>query len=143
MLQPVTVQLPKRLYEQVKRRAGKTNRSIEDEVVAAVENTFTKAKDWDGIPADIADEMKQLAFLDDEHLWRAAKIKVSKKKSSRMQELGLKKQAEGVTDSELEEAEQLLHIANRVMLVRAEAAVLLKERGMIFRVLIPTPGSVR
>ena len=130
MLRPVTVQLPERLYEQLKRQAKKSNRPIEPELVAAVENNFTEVKDWIGIPADIAEEIKQLAFLDDEHLWQAAKITVPQEKSGRMQELALKRQTEGLTDTEQKEAEQLLHFANRVMMVRAEAAIMLKNRGM-------------
>lgn len=50
-------------------------------------------------------------------------------KTGRMQLLVEKQQLEGLTEAEREEAAILSHFFNRVMLVRAKAAVLLKERG--------------
>jgi hypothetical protein len=46
-----------------------------------------------------------------------------------MQELLDKQDEEGLTRKEMQEARQLSELANRIMLVRAKAAVLLKKRG--------------
>jgi len=53
----------------------------------------------------------------------------SAEKNERMQQLVLKQQAEGLTATEREETQQLQHYAHRLMMIRAEAAVLLQQRG--------------
>jgi hypothetical protein len=128
-LQTVTVNLPKQVFHKVRQLARNKNRSVEDELVAVVENALDEGDVWAGVPSDVADEVEQLRFLDDEHLWRAAQLTVAEEKSERMQILSQKQKAEGLTVAEKEEIEQLQHLAQRVMLVRAEAAVLLQERG--------------
>ena len=90
---------------------------------------YPNEDEWGHIPLDISEEVKQLPFLDNDHLWRTAQLQVSAEKSNRMQELTAKQGAEGLTESEQEEATQLQHLAHRIMLLRAEAAILLKERG--------------
>ncbi len=81
-------------------------------------------------PLQIAEQVRQLTFLDEHHLWQAAKRVVPREKSERMQELIFKQQAEGLTELEQQETKQLVMYANLVMLIRAEAAVLLQERGL-------------
>jgi len=127
-LQPVTLHLSERIFQRVRQRAQATKRSVEDELRVVVEEALSP-DEYAGIPGDIADEMRQLAFLDNDHLWRVARSVVPSEKSERMQELTWKSEQEGVTELEQEEIEQLLHLADRIMLIRAEAAVLLKKRG--------------
>lgn len=127
-LQTVTVNLTKQVYQKVQQLARDKNRSIEDELASVVE-TALEHNSWVGVPSDIADEVEQLRFLDDQHLWRVAQLTVSDEKSERMQLLSQKQTGEGLTVAEKEEIEQLQLLAQRVMLVRAEAAVLLQERG--------------
>lgn len=128
-LQTVTVNLSEKAYQKVQQLAQNRNRSVEDELATVVENALNEDNNLEGIPSDIASEVEQLRFLDNEHLWRVAQLSVAEDKSDRMQYLSRKLKAEGLTQAEKEEVEQLQHFAHRVMLVRAEAAVLLKERG--------------
>lgn len=125
-LQTVTVRLPDVLYQQIEQRARRMRRSVEDELVAVVAAALPTLDD---LPADIADEMAQLAFLTDDELWQAARTTLTPHESERMQALLLKRQREGLTEQEQQEAERLLHRYDRTMLVRAQAAVLLKDRG--------------
>lgn len=127
-LQTVTVNLSKQVYQKVQQLARDKNRSVEDELAAVVE-TALEHNSWAGVPSDIVDEVEQLRFLDDQHLWRAAQLTVSDEKSERMQLLSQKQTVEGLTVAEKEEIEQLQLLAQRIMLVRAEAAVLLQDRG--------------
>jgi hypothetical protein len=130
-LQTVTIKLPKSLYLRVKQRAQKMRRSIEDELIAVVAAALPTIDD---LPADIADDMAQLAFLTDQELWQAARTTLNVSQSERMQALLLKRQQEGLNPQEEEEAKRLAHYYDRTMLIRAQAAVLLKERGHdIFR----------
>jgi len=125
-LETVTVRLPDVLYRQIEQRARRMHRSVEDELVAVVAEALPALED---LPADIADELAQLAFLSDEELWQAARTTLPPEESERMQTLLLKRQREGLSPEEQQEAERLLHRYDRTMLVRARAAVLLKERG--------------
>ena len=50
-------------------------------------------------------------------------------RAERMQRLVWKQQSEGLTVAEEDEAQQLQQHAQQVMLIRAEAAALLAERG--------------
>ncbi|MCL4263558.1 MAG: hypothetical protein KJ069_10105 [Anaerolineae bacterium] len=128
-MQTVTVKLPSNIYRQVQKRAQTNQRTVEDEVVDALEMALESQDSWAGIPAEIADEVEQLQFLDDAHLWRVARTIVPTEKAERMQELAWKQQAEGLNAAEQAETAVLRQLANRVMLLRAEAAVLLQQRG--------------
>ncbi|MFO7539090.1 MAG: hypothetical protein R6X32_13685 [Chloroflexota bacterium] len=138
-LQTVSINLPENLYRQVQQRAKGKNRSVADELVIVVEDALAAADAWAGVHTDIATEVAQLRYLDNEHLLRTARLTVSAEKSERMQILSQKLKNEGLTAAEEEEIRQLQHYAQRVMLVRAEAAVLLQERGYDISRLRQTP----
>ncbi|HRW11469.1 MAG TPA: hypothetical protein P5121_40505, partial [Caldilineaceae bacterium] len=67
-----------------------------------------------GLPLSLAGELAQLPFLDDTHLWQAARQVAPVEKNERIQELVLKQQAEGLTDVEAQEAQQLQEYAHRL-----------------------------
>ena len=138
-LETVTVRLPDVLYRKIEQRARRMQRSVEDELVAVVVEALPVLEE---LPADISDELDQLAFLSDEELWEVARTTLPPEDSERMQALLLKRQRKGLTPEEQQEAERLLHRYDRTMLVRARAAVLLKERGHDISTLHqPTPTS--
>lgn len=122
-MQSITVQLPDNLYQYVRRRARQGNRSVEDVVVAFVEQGA------DDETASAAELVEQLAHLADDDLWRAARLRVADDRAERMQALVWKEQAEGLTAAEQDEADQLQRHARQVMLIRAEAAARLVARG--------------
>jgi hypothetical protein len=128
-LQTVSIHLPENLYRQVQQRAKGKNRSVADELAIVVEDALSTADAWVGVPTKIAEEAEQLRYLNDEHLLRTAQLTVPAEKSERMQTLSQKFKAEGLTAVEAEEIRQLQYYAQRIMLIRAEAAVLLQERG--------------
>jgi plasmid stability protein len=124
--QSVTIQLPDPLYQQLKRRADRTRRSIEDELLEVVAAAVPVA---DELSEDLAEAIAPLAALDDEALWRAARERLPTDAAERLEFLGQKRQREGLTEAEGQEAATLIHRYERVMLVRAHAAALLKQRG--------------
>ena len=126
----INLQLPSQLHQKVQKRAANTNRSVEDEIIAVITNALDAHDDLANLPVNIAEQLKQLHFLDNVSLQQAAQKTVETEKTERMQELTLKQQAEGLTELETQEANTLKDYANLVMMVRAEAAVLLKERGI-------------
>ena len=126
-LQTVTIRLPNMLYRKIERRARQMKRSIEDELVNVVKSALPSLDD---LPSDIVDDMAQLTFLTDAELRRTATMTVRAEESERMEALLFKQQREGLTAAEQEEANQLLHRYDRTMLVRAQAMLLLTERGI-------------
>ncbi len=77
-MQTVAVKLPDDLYERIRARAEKANRSVEAELVEIVTTALPEA---DELPKDLADLLASLNFLDDEALWRAARSHFSLKYS--------------------------------------------------------------
>lgn len=122
----VTVTVPEALYERLSQRAVERQRSLEEELVLALAATVP---DEDGTPAELAQTLASLAALDDDTLWQMARSRVADEEVVRLEELGDRRQRVDLTAGELREAEELVQRHDRVLLVRAEAAALLKQRG--------------
>lgn len=137
-LQTITIRLPKTVYQRVQQHAQQKHRSIEDEVVAVVTAALPAIPE---LPDDITHDLAQMEFLTDDELWQAARITPTAKEAERMQALVWKRQQTGLTANETQEVEQLLTRYNRMMLVRAKAAVLLKTRGYDPAILLQEEGN--
>lgn len=122
-VQAVTVSLPSPLYERLTRRAQRTRRTVEAELIDAV------ATLPDELPADMAEAIAALHLLADEDLWRAAGQRLAADKAALIEELHLKRRREGLSASEIEALATLMKEYTRVMLVRSRSAALLKQRG--------------
>jgi hypothetical protein len=70
-------------------------------------------------------------MLDDTELWRAAHTRLPSDVAARLEELHLKRQRVGLTEPEVREAAVLAQQYERSMLVRAQAAALLKQRELL------------
>lgn len=125
--QAVTVVLPSQVYEELARRALKACRTIEAELIAAVRTALPVEPDE--LPADMAEAIGSLHLLDDEALWRAARTCLAPEKAAELEDLHIKRQAEGLSAPEVEAVATLMKEYTRIMLVRSRAAVLLKQRG--------------
>ncbi len=130
----VTVTVPEGLYDQLQQRAAQRQRSLEDELVLALAASIPADA---GLPVDLSDTLASLAALDDDSLWRMARRRVSDEDAARLAELGDKRQRVGLTGAELREAEELAERHDRILVVRAEAAALLKQRGHDVSSLLP------
>ncbi|HET9229046.1 MAG TPA: hypothetical protein VFR31_20380 [Thermoanaerobaculia bacterium] len=78
---------------------------------------------------EVAEAVAALELLSDAELWRAARSPLMESDRSRLEALNLKQQQENLTRAEQETLERLLLQYDRAVLLRAEAARLLKERG--------------
>ncbi len=125
--QAVTLHFPLQLYNRLKRHADETQRSVEDEILDVVARGVSSVEE--GISPELAAAVSALRGLDDNALRKAARERFPKEASTRFQALNLKQQRDGLTESELEEVVELRRGYERVVLLRAEAAWLLKERG--------------
>ena len=122
----VTLELPAPLYDHYSSRAERSHRSLEAELLDAV---ATAASDEEALSDEMARALADLALLNDEELWRAARNCLSAEARSQLEALNVKQQRERLTPAEKEALAQLVHRYDQAVLLRAEAARLLKERG--------------
>jgi plasmid stability protein len=134
--QIVTLALPQSLYQKLKARAEQTHRSVEDE---ALDVLTTSVPIVDELSIDLEAAISPLSLLDDEELWRAARSSFSVEAAQQLEELNLKRQREGLTEAEAQIAAALVRQYERAMLVRAQAAALLKQRSYDVSSLISKP----
>lgn len=125
-MKAVTVSLPDALYDQIKQRAAQSQRSVEAELLEVVTSAVPIASD---LPLDLANAISPLIFLDDASLRRAARSGLSKRAFAKLENLHLKRQREGLNESETQDLEDLMRYYDRAVLVRAHAINLLKQRG--------------
>jgi plasmid stability protein len=123
---PVTLDLPSTLYSRVRERSVRTQRSVEDELLDVLASAIPASEE---LPPDLAEALAPLALLDDAALWRAASSHLPVAVAARLEALHLKRQGEGLSDAESADVARLVRRYERVMLVRARAAALLKQRG--------------
>jgi plasmid stability protein len=125
-LQTVTLNVPDVLYARLKQRAQQANRTVEAELLEVLATAVPVA---DELPADLEAALSPLALLDDESLWRAAQNQLAPEAAAELENLHLKRQREGLTAAETQTLAGLVRQYERAMLVRAQAAALLKQRG--------------
>jgi plasmid stability protein len=135
-MQSLTLNIPGPLYDRLKHRAQRSNRTVEDEAVDLLVALVPVADD---LPADLEGAISPLSVLEDASLWQAARAHLSPEDASRLEELHRKRQREGLDDAEARELPPLVRRYERFMLVRARAAALLKQRGHDVSALLNTP----
>jgi hypothetical protein len=99
---------------------------LEAELLEAV---ATIAAEEEESSRGVAEAVAALELLSDADLWRAARNPLAEADRSRLEALNLKQQKESLTPAEKEALEGLLLQYDRAVLLRAEAARLLKQRG--------------
>ncbi|MCE7929644.1 MAG: hypothetical protein DYG91_14290 [Chloroflexi bacterium CFX7] len=123
--QTVTLTLPDSLVERAKRLARRSRRPV-DEVLVEALTTALPSDDTD-MPA-LRASIGQLAYLNDAALWQAARATVPAEQRERLETLHQKQQRTSLTDDDRAEMEALERLYRDTVLVRAQAAVLLKQR---------------
>ena len=133
----LTVNLPTHVYQQLKARAQQAHHSIEAELLDIV----TTAIEEDDLPADITEAMEALKPADDATLWQVAqRSRLSNQEEDEIEQYHFKRQrGERLSDEEEERLAALMHDSHRAMLLRAQAAALLKGRGHDVDVLLQHP----
>ena len=125
-VQSITLNLPDSLYRRLQRQAEQTKRSLETELLEAVATALPANEQ---LADDLEEAIASLSLLNDEALWRVARSRLPADTSTQLENLHWKQQREGLTPPEAELEASLAHQYERQMLVRAQAAVLLKQRG--------------
>lgn len=124
--QSVTINLPGPIYQKLKAWAEQKQHSLETELL---ELLVTVVPLEDELPRVITEAINALAQQNDKNLWKSARSRVPRRAQARFRTLISKRREQGLTPAEIEEMTNLQTLFDKVMLVRAHAALLLKERG--------------
>lgn len=123
----VTLRLPEELHHRLAAAAAATRRSLEEILLHAIRIGSPPA--WDDAPPEHQAELAAMDRLDDDALWKLARGRRSEPEMARYDELLEQSAAGALGDAERSELESLRHEADRFMLIKAHAAVLLRWRG--------------
>jgi len=129
----ITLHLPETLYERFRQRAKWSHRSLETELLEAV-----AASAEGDLSPELIQAVEALDGLADAELWLLAKKAMSPEASRELEALHLKQRDEGLSPAEDAARAQLLQEYERTMLIRAQAAKLLKDRGHDISTLLVT-----
>ena len=124
--QTVPVQVPRSLYHQLERLATLTNRPLEDIVERSLAASIPPLPDT--LSDEIRDDLLALEGLADDELWQVARSMVSPEHQEELSLL-LEKNKAAITEAEKARLSELQTQADRLMLRKAYAYVLLKWRG--------------
>jgi hypothetical protein len=127
VVETVTLQLPESLYRRLANTANATRRSLEEVLLQALRVGSPPA--WDDVPPEFQADLAAMDRLDDEALWRLVRSRMTPAAVQRY-DLLLERHRNGtLTDAERSELGVLRSEADRFMLRKAHAAVLLRWRG--------------
>lgn len=124
--QEVTLTLPESVYDQIRRAAEKAHRPLAELLVEAV---IAAAPAMEPSAGPLRTALAQLSYLNDAALWQAARATMPERQRERLEALHFKQQREGLTTEEHKEEQMLLALYHETVLVRAQAALLLQQRG--------------
>ena len=123
-LTPITVELPVAIAERLREEAGRQKRPVRDLVRDLI------VEHWNGLPTlppDVEAELDDFPNLSDELLWLIARTALT---DGEREELAALNEATGqLTDEQEQRRETLLDTYDRIMVRRAQAAVILQSRG--------------
>jgi hypothetical protein len=126
VIQTLKLNISGDLYNRIKKQAEVSHRSIEAEAAIALESVIPEEED---IPARLKDIVESMALLDDEALERAACNTRTRDAAEKIRKLRARRKSKGLTTGEQDRLATLLRQYDEGILIRAEAAALLKRRG--------------
>lgn len=126
-VQNVTLALPEELYIRFQQTAQATRQSLADTLLHALR--VGSPPRWEDAPPSFQSELAVLDRLDDNALWRIARSQRSAADTTHLAELIEKNTDDTLSETELQELEQLCYEADLFMLRKAHAAALLHWRG--------------
>lgn len=123
MAEPITITLPDNLRQELEHLAAANSKSLETVVLERLQYT---------LPDDIQSELNALQYLSDDALWTIAREQMPQDSQIRADELMRRNNFGTISSEEYAELEQYVERGDRLMLRKAEAAVLLGKRGYSF-----------
>jgi len=124
--QTVTLQVPETIYQSASRTARAVKRPLEEVLITVLKSSLPPLE---GLPQGIIKELTALESFDDKQLWEVARSALPDSRQKPLSRLLQKNQAGKLTDHERQKLDELIVDAERLMLRKARAYVLLKWRG--------------
>lgn len=122
----ITVMLPDRVYETLRRWAKAQKKSVSE----IAEETLRAAALAEEVPSSLETELHALAEKSDEELWQIAESQLPPAQMRRLKRLINKHEfGDELTEREQKELEQLVEGETHLTVIKSEAYVLLKQRG--------------
>jgi hypothetical protein len=132
----ITLHLPEPLYRRYEQRAQWTRRSVETELLDAVASSASPGEE---LTPELLEAIRNLTQVSDEELWRVATESTPAAAGSELEALHERQGHESLDRHQQTRRESLLAEYDRKMLLRAQAAKLLKERGHDISSLLVSP----
>jgi hypothetical protein len=128
MVATVMLSIPDEVYQRLELNARATDRSVEDMLAYVLK--VGSPPEWQDVPEEYWGDLRGLDGLGDEALGRLAMGRVADEELERYDELLELNAAGGLSGAEMEELRGLRREAECFMLRKAQAAVLLRWRGV-------------
>jgi hypothetical protein len=132
-VETVTLQIPEILYQRLVSTARATQQPLENVILHALQ--VGSPPEWDDVPEEFQADLAALDRLDDNTLWQIARSRKTVAEMERYNTLLDGNSSGTLTQAERLELMTLRNEADRFMLLKAQAAVLLRWRGHR----VPTP----
>lgn len=126
MTQTVTLELPETIFLPAQRMAKAIRRPVAEILIVALKASLPPL---DGLSPDLLAELVKLERLNDKTLWQIMLSQVPADKQRRLARLLRKNKSNKLKEFERIELDALQNEADRIMLRKARAAVLLRFRG--------------
>jgi hypothetical protein len=127
MVATVTLKIPDEIYQRLELNAQATQRSIED--ILALVLKVGSPPQWDDVPKEFQADLKNLDAMPDEALYQLASASKLESAFDRYDELLELNAAGSLSVAEQKELAFLRKESERFMLLKAQAAVLIRWRG--------------
>ena len=122
---PITLSVPSEIYERVRQLADENDQSVEEVLVKLLKTTLRSPS----LPLSEQQELDALASLSEDALWTIAREQMSANKQNLMRRLMEGNNQGTLRPDEKATLETLVEDGHQLMLRKAQAAVILKERG--------------
>lgn len=132
-IETVTLQIPEILYQRLVNTSRATQRPLEEVILHALQ--IGSPPEWDNVPPEFQADLAALDKLDDNTLWQIARSHKTIAEMERYNNLLEGNSSNTLTEAERLELMALRQDADRFMLLKAQASVLLRWRGHR----VPTP----
>lgn len=121
---PITVDLPVAVAERLRKEAGRQQRAVRDLVRDLIVEHWSEGP---ALPQEVEAELDALSSLSDDLLWLAARSTLPDEDREELALLNAK--GGSLMPDQEQRRKELLNAYDRIMVRRAQAAVILQERG--------------
>ena len=122
----VSISLPERLFQKLKRVADLTHRSVEEVAATSLEVALPADQN---LPAELADELAAMRLFSDDALWAATTPSLKATEEQQLLDLNTTAGERDLSSEETAEQQRLIDAYQRSVIRRAQALAILAQRG--------------